>query len=322
MITQLYPGWENIKDSLIAYLAKTMEMRLADERLEKRKVRIDVLGKIVSAFRRSSMTPRDFFPTLGTIANVPHISGVLGCGDEEAFEELKNGIVEQLPGLTAQIRKDREETLLKLLPPGYISPEPLKLATTWFSNGLVSKAARAEDVLNEMWNSVRREVWDKASVNEGILWSVVAPHIVFENKVMAAVAKLITDLGIGDPEKMTAEELDNVHCRVVIFCKDPKKPVLNMEVGGWRSLVREISSHSPRTSKISLLRNRYRRSRMVISKSPTGVPSKTTNSQMSRPSVSIPSTSCGIACIVGGRGMIKISKNLLRHENIYWMREF
>ena len=64
------------------------------------------------------MTPRDFFPTLGVIINIPHIGQILGHGDEEAFEELKNGITEQLPGFAEEIQKEREDTLLKLLPPG------------------------------------------------------------------------------------------------------------------------------------------------------------------------------------------------------------
>lgn len=189
-------------------------------------------------FHRSSMTPRDFFPTLGVISAVPHISQVLGYGDEEAFEELKNSITEQLPGLADQTRKDREETLLKLLPSGYTSPEPLKLATTWFKNPRFGVIGRVEDVINEMWNLTRREEWDRVSVDEGTQWNDTAPKIVFEDEVMAAVTKLITDLGIGDPEKVTAEELDNVPCRIVIFSDGPGEPALNMEVGGWRHLVR------------------------------------------------------------------------------------
>jgi len=229
-------------------------VRLTEERLERRRQRISILGKSVLAFHRSRMTPRDFFPTLGVITDLPHISEILDHGDEGTFKELKDGITQQLPGITDQIRRDREKTLLKLLPSGYTSPEPLKLATTWFSNGLLLKAARVEDVINEMWGSVRREAWDRVSVGGGIRWSSVAPKIVFEKKVMAAVTKLITDLGVGDPKEVTAEEMDNEPCRIVMFSKDPKKPVLKMEVGSWRHLVRErFPFHTLGASRVSLL---------------------------------------------------------------------
>jgi hypothetical protein len=218
-----------------------METRLGEERMLKRMERISILGKIVTAFHRSNKAPRDFFPTPGAITSRLHISEILYFGHEEAFEELKNGITEQLPGLADQIRKDREETLLRLLPPGYTSPEPLKLATTWFSNSLVLEAARAEEVIHELRGLVRRKGWDEVGLR-GATWSLIIPAITVEEKVMAAVNKLITDLGVGDPEKMTAEELDNVPCRVLMFFKDPKKSTLNMEVGSWRHLVRGLSS--------------------------------------------------------------------------------
>jgi hypothetical protein len=126
----------------------------------------------------------------------------------------------------------------------------------------VESGQGGRDVINEMWGCVRREAWDRVSVNGGICWNSVVPKIVFEKKVMAAVTKLITDLGVGDPEKMTAEELDNEPCRVVMFFKDQRKPVLKMEVGSWRHLVREDSFHTPGASRVSLLRDRYRKSRM------------------------------------------------------------
>ena len=251
---RIYPGWEKIKGSLISYLVAARETRLVEERLGARRTRINNLGKIVSTFRRSNTTSRDFFPTLGVITSVPHISEILDDSDEEPFEELKNGITEQLPGLATRVRKDREETLLKLLPPGYTSPEPLKLATTWFNNSLEFEAARAEDVINEMWPSANRDAWDISSLDGGVQWSSIAPKITFEKRVMAAVTKLITDLGVGDPEKMTAEELDNVQCRVVMFSKDSEKLTLDMAVGGWRHLVRILlQTHSYRGG-VSLLR--------------------------------------------------------------------
>ena len=229
------------------------EARLEGERLEKKRGRISTLWKSVSAFRRSNMTPREFFPTLGVIISLPHISEILDGDDDGAFEELNKGIAEQLPEITDKIRRDREETLLKLLPPGYTSPEPLKLATTWFSNSLVLRVARVEDVINELWSIATREAWDRISVDGGIPWDAVAPEITFEKEVMVAVTKLITDLGVGDPEKMTAEELDNVPCRVLIFTKRPKEPVLNMEVGNWRHLVSVFPSHTHKTSSLTLV---------------------------------------------------------------------
>jgi hypothetical protein len=230
---------------LITYLMNAKEVRLEGERLEKRRKRIDVLGKSVLAFRRSNMTPREFFPTLGVIISLPHISETLEGDDDGAFEELNECIAEQLPGITDQIRRDREETLLKLLPPGYTSPEPLKLATTWFSNGIALRAARAGDVINELWGTVRGEIWDRVSINGGTCWSSIAPKITFEKEVMVAVTKLISDSGVGDPEKMTADELDNVSCRVVIFTKELRNPFLNMVVGNWRHLVRKLPHTHP-----------------------------------------------------------------------------
>ena len=214
------------------------EARLEEERLEKKRERINTLWKNVLVFRRSNTTPREFFPTLGMIISLPHISEILDDDDDEAFEELNKSIAERLPGITEQIWRDREETLLKLLPSGYTSPEPLKLATTWFSNSLMLKTARVEDVINGLWSIATREAWDSDSANGGFSWSSVAPRVTFEKKVMVKVTKLITDLGVGDPEKVTAEELDNVPCRIVIFTKKPKEPTLSMEVGNWRHLVR------------------------------------------------------------------------------------
>ena len=264
------------------------------------------------------MTPRDFFPSLGVIIAVPHISKILDYDDEEAFEELKDSIVEQLPGLANRIRKEREETLLKLLPPGYTSPEPLKLATVWFDNPIVLEVARVENAINEMWNTAKRESWDSISINGGIQWSSIASKLTFETKVMATVTKLITDLGVGDPEKITAEELDNVHCRVAMFPKGPKKPVLNMEVGGWRHLVRiPLQTKALGTSKVSLLRGRYERSCMRDWKPATGGFSRTTNFRTLRPPAS-----CGIVRIVGERGGITILENHLRHEHICGICEF
>jgi len=34
---------------------------------------------------------------------------------------------------------------------------------------------------------------------------------------MVAVSKFAADLGVGDPEKMTTEELDDVPCTVLIW---------------------------------------------------------------------------------------------------------
>ena len=140
------------KDSLITYLVKRKEFRLEGQRLDREATRTRTLGEVVSAFHRSTMTPRDFFPTLGVITNIPHIGQILGHGDEEAFEELKNGITEQLPGFVEKIQKEREDTLLKLLPPGYTSQEPLNLAATWFGSLNMDKVAKVGDVINEMWN--------------------------------------------------------------------------------------------------------------------------------------------------------------------------
>jgi len=237
-IDQLCPGWENIRDSLIAFLVSKKEFRLELQRLDRQMARSRTLGEVVSAFHQSTMTPQDFFPTLGGITSIPHIGQILGHGDDEAFEELKNGITEQLPGLAEKIRKEREDTLLKLLPPGYTSPEPLKLATTWFKGPFVDEAGRVGDAINEMWNYSKKEVWDSIGVAAGIPWGSITPMIVFKDDVMAAVTKLITDLEIGDPEKVTAEELDNASCRVVMFSEGPGKPALNMEIGSWRHLVR------------------------------------------------------------------------------------
>ena len=232
---------------------KAREARLEEEHLEKKRERISALWKSVLAFRRSNMTPREFFPTLGVIINLPHISEILEGDDDEDFEGLKGSIAEQLPIITHQIRRDREETLLKLLPPGYTSPEPLKLATTWFSSSLVLRVARVEDIINELWSIATREAWDRVSTNGGICWSVVAPRITFAKEVMVAVTKLIMDLGVGDPQMVTAEELDNVPCRVVIFTKKPKEPALNMEVGNWRHLVREFFPPTSIKHRVSLL---------------------------------------------------------------------
>lgn len=238
---------------------KAKEARLEEEHLEKKRERINVLWKSVLAFRRSNTTPREFFPTLGAVISLPNISEILDGDDDGAFEELNKSIAEQLPGITDQIRRDREETLLKLLPPGYTSPEPLKLATTWFSNSIVLRTARVEDVINELWSIATREAWDRVSVNGGIHWSSVAPRVTFEKKVMVEVTKLITNLGVGDPEKVTAEELDNVPCRIVIFTKEPKESALSMEVGNWRHLVGVFPFLKHKMSRVSLLWNRYRR---------------------------------------------------------------
>jgi len=220
-------------------------MRLEEQRSKKKRERVNVLWKSVLAFRRSNMTPREFFPTIGSIISVPRISKILDKGSNEDFEELNDDIADQLPGIADKIRRDREEALLKLLPPGYTSPEPLKLATTWFKNGFVLRVARAEDVINELWKVARRDAWDNASLNGGTCWSSIAPEIAFEEKVMAAVTKIITDAGVGDPEKMTAEELDHASCRVVMFVKHQYEPVLRMEVGSWRHLVRDLSPPTP-----------------------------------------------------------------------------
>lgn len=300
---------------------KAKEARLEEEHLEKKRERITTLWKSVSVFRRSSTTPREFFPTVGAIIGLPHISEILDGDDDEVFEELNKSIAEQLPGITDQIRKNREEALLKLLPPGYTSPEPLKLATTWFSNSLVLRTARVEDVINELWNITTREAWDRVSVNGGINWGSVAPRITFEKKVMVEVTKLITNLGVGDPEKVTAEELDNVPCRIVIFTKKQRGPALSMEVGNWRNLVSVFPSHTHKTSRVSLLWNRYRRLWTQSLESPAGGFSKIMNSRMSHSSVR-PPTSCGIAYVVGGQGRIVGLKHRQKHEIIYWMREF
>jgi len=234
----------------------------------------------VSAFHQSTMTPLEFFPTLGVITSTPQISQILGHGDEKAFEKLKDGITKLLPEFAAKVRKEQEDTLLKLLPPGYTSKEPLKLATTWFKSPNMYVVARVGDVINEMWNFTKREAWDDVSIHGGIQWGAVAPRIVFMDEVMTAVTKLILDLGVGDPEMVTAEELDNVHCRVIIFSEGPGKPGLNMEVGSWRHLVR-VSSLSACLRNVESLTpgNRYRRSRPGGWNPPIGGSSKTTNSQ-------------------------------------------
>jgi hypothetical protein len=274
----LHVGWEHVKGPLIAYLVERKEARLEKERLENRDHRTSMLWKKVTEFRRTTMTPREFFPTMNAIASHPFISEVIDSGDDEAFEYLKKTIGEKLPGIRDEVRRDREESLMGLLPPGYTSPEPLKLATTWFGNGLVSRVGRAEDVMNELWCVRAREHWDMASVVGGVLpWDKIAPRIGFEKEVKEAITKLIADLGVGDPEKMTAEELDNVRCRVAMFTKKDT-PILNMEIGSWRHLVSVFLP--PFSKKSSLGGNRCERSRMLGLGSPAGGPSKTTNSRM------------------------------------------
>lgn len=212
------------------------EKRLEEQRFHRRNCRITMLWKKVSAFRRASMTPREFFPPVDVIAGHPLVSEVIDYGDDGAFEQLENTIVEKLPEIRDEVRKEREEMLLEFLPPGYTSPEPLKLATTWFSNALVSRVCRAEEVINELWSLTMREEWDVDSILGGIFWDTIAPGFVFEEKVKGVVTKLIKNLGVGDPEEMTAEELDDVRCRLAIFTKK-NTSALNVEVGSWRHLV-------------------------------------------------------------------------------------
>ena len=300
-----------------------METRLVEQRLKKTQARVGILLGEVMKFRRSNLTPRDFFPGLGAIMTVPHIGETINHGDEKAFEKLENSLAEQLPSIIDQIRRDREETLLELLPPGYTSPDPLKLATTWFTNGIACEAGRAEDALNEMWGFVGKGELDWGSASEIIQWSSVVPEIEFEKNVMAVVTKVIEDLGVGDPEKMTAEELDKVPCRIVIFSKVPQEQFLNMEVGSWRHLVRAFSFRTLGTFRALFRGNRYKRSHIRNIKSPAGGSLKTTNSQKSRPQVSLPPrTPCGIACTVGRRGRIAGLLDPLERRIICWMCEF
>ena len=116
----------------------------------------------------------------------------------------------------------------------------------------MDKVAKVGDVINEMWNYVGREVWDEVSVNGITQRSAIAPRITFKDKVMAAVTKLIADLGVGDPEKITAEELDKVPCRVVMFPEGPGKLTLN---GGRElaSLGESVSHLSARLGGVKVL---------------------------------------------------------------------
>ena len=137
---------------------------------------------------------------------------------------------------------------------------------------------------------------------------------------MVAVRKLITDHGIGNSE-MTTEELNHIHCRVAILVKKLRNPVLNAEAGSRVHLVGRFSLPRLETSRIPLLRNRYRNPRIPGLGSPAGGLSKTMNSRTSRPSAGPSSTSCGI---VGGRRKMTGLKHplKLKHNIIYLMRGF
>ena len=79
----------------------------------------------------------------------------------------------------------------------------------------------------------------------GTRWSSVAPRIAFEKNVMVAVSKLVADLGVGDPEKVTTEGVDHVSCKVAICTKKPKNLALNVEVASLRHLVRVFPARTP-----------------------------------------------------------------------------
>jgi len=55
------------------------------------------------------------------------------------------------------------------------------------------------------------------------------------------VSRLITNLGAGDSEVTIMEQLNRMHCEVVISTREPKNPALNAKVAGWRHLVRKLS---------------------------------------------------------------------------------
>ena len=132
---------------------------------------------------------------------------------------------------------------------------------------------------NELRIIATREECNGVSVSGEIRYSSVAPLLTFEKKVMVTVRKFITDLGVGDPERVTAEELNPVLCKVAIFTEEPKKRLLNMIVRGWCHLVRAFPSHTVETSTLTL----DRRSWMLGSELLAGEFSKTTATGLGHP---------------------------------------
>jgi len=73
---------------------------------------------------------------------------------------------------------------------------------------------------NQLQNITTREGWDKVSANGEIRHSSVAPRLTFE-KTIVAVRKLVTDLGVGDPEEIESCTLQGRVIRQELYSLEP-----------------------------------------------------------------------------------------------------
>lgn len=179
--------------------------------------RVRELAQIVDSNQRKG-EPSDFHLLKEDICWIPDIKAIIIQGSAQEFEDMKAGLADKLPTLTAEFKETRSASLLPLLPYKNPSAEKLSLATAWFKcEHSWCPALRHSGVL--VHNCFKRSYSDASESDRyymdlvGRPWALGQGTLFYAKKAEFS-RELILAVG-GDPETMTHEEMDNQGHRFV-----------------------------------------------------------------------------------------------------------
>lgn len=172
--------------------------------------RVRELAQIIDSYQRQG-EPNGFHLLKEDVCWIPDIKAIITDGSTKEFEDMKAGLANKLPPLTAEFKESRSAALLSLLPYENPSVEKLSLATTWFKcEHSWCPALRHNGVLTH--NCFKRSYSDASESDRyymdlvGRPWALGQGTLFYEKKAEFA-RELILAVG-GDPETMTHEGMD------------------------------------------------------------------------------------------------------------------
>lgn len=202
---------------MLAWMSDKKTQRIQRETRELISSRVKELTQIIESYQRQG-EPSDFHLLKEDICWIPDIRTLITEGSAEEFEELKAGLDERLPALTAGFEEDRLAALLPLLPYGDPSVGKLSLATTWLKcEHSWCAAIRHSGAL--IHTCFKRSYSDASESDRyymdlvGRPWALGQGTLFYEKKAEFA-RELILAVG-GDPETMTHEDMDKQGHRFV-----------------------------------------------------------------------------------------------------------
>lgn len=253
VLTLLDAVWNNIKDSVVAYMHDFRTRRLVQEHRLHLATRIAALKP---AYRRlqCARPPNERIPVYADFCALPEVTEILESSvpiDRNPFESLQD----QIPDIWQEWHEDATSVILKLLPKTDDDVEPqasaLDLATTWFKHdGSLARSVGYPDVLyNDLFALSFMNVVDFSSNSpieitdfllaalasaERFPWKWRVSRIKFDYGVFNLMRQVVKLCG-KDPAFTTAQEMDDLDAR--FFCRPCSAAHGDAYAMPWRTLV-------------------------------------------------------------------------------------